>query len=165
MMRTKLVSLFNLRESGSIAGGSARAQSTKIRPLSSPAIRFEVDKLDMTADSPTNSYINLGEHVPDEENKEADPDQDAFLWHEVTIKPFVDPDSHKELVIIEQVDVTAHLARLSSDMTDKYGTLSEKQITFLSSFFPLHILQHLMKSTDVEDTSGLLDTSMSENLI
>jgi hypothetical protein len=66
-------------------------------------------------------------------------DDATFLWHEVTAKPVLDPDSGKRLVIISQHDVTSLVSQAAS-----IGAVSDVQLELLSSIFPRHVLEHLL---------------------
>jgi hypothetical protein len=86
-----------------------------------------------------------------EEGRVMEPDH-GFLWHEIVVKPFVDPISGKKLVMIQQNDVSTHLdqqSKLSRDLmlVAESGSLSEQQLVLLSASFPRHVLEHPMHPT------------------
>lgn len=97
----------------------------------------------------------------------------ACLWHEVVVKPFVDPTSGKRLVMIQQNDVTLHLDLLINvsseiDMASVCGKLSERQMALLSASFPRHVLEHLvdpLKLEQVSNSSNIMQSNMSEDFL
>ncbi|GAX81666.1 hypothetical protein CEUSTIGMA_g9094.t1 [Chlamydomonas eustigma] len=79
--------------------------------------------------------------VDQEEGAEGDSqvcDEEGCAWHEVTAKPFLDPVTGRQAIMIMQNDVTNRV-NAESILTG----LSEGQLSMLSGIFPRHVIEFL----------------------
>ena len=136
----------------SVGTPSKQASNNPIEDKMKSSPQFDIESaLAEEIGLPLEFVVPVIHNVWEEGGEEArmEPDQ-AFMWHEVLAKPFVDPINGKKLVIIQQNDISVHVEQVSQLLSElrlstECSSLSERQLACLSSTFPLHILEHLMR--------------------